>query len=107
MDNEQNQWMQRMQKRWAVVGFTHERAKEIIDEIVSSCGKEISRKLICMNEIRIEFTDGTVLRHIRASNNARGHKFGKMWCDKNINRDIFDSVIMPIYFGERDDIVWL
>lgn len=104
MDDKVNQWAE---KRWAVVGFTHERAKEIIDEIVSSCGKEISRRFICKNDIRIEFTDGTMLRHIRASDSSRGNKFSKMWCDKDINRDILYCVIMPNYFGGRDDIVWL
>lgn len=94
-------------KRWAVVGFTHDRAKEIIEDIVSSCGKEVSRRMVSSQTLRIEFTDGTVLQHIRASENARGNKIGKMWCDKDINKDILYCVIMPIYFGDRDDIVWL
>lgn len=104
MDDKLKQWAD---QRWAVVGFTHERAKEIIDEIVSSCGKEISRKIINKYELRIEFADGTTLRHIRASENSRGNKFGKMWCDKDIDRDILYCVIMPMYYGNRDDIIWL
>lgn len=104
MDDKMRQWLE---KRWAVVGFTHERAKEIIEDIVSSCGKEVSRRMISSYTLRIEFTDGTVLQHIRASENARGNKIGKMWCDKDINKDILHEVIMPIYFGDRDDIIWL
>lgn len=104
MDNEMKQWLE---KRWAVVGFTHERAKEIIEDIVSSCGKEVSRRMISRYMLRIEFTDGTVLQHIRASENARGNKIGKMWCDKSVNRDILNCVILPMYFGEQNDIVWL
>lgn len=104
MDEKMNQWLK---KRWAVVGFTRKRAKEIIEDIVSSCGKEVSRRMISSHTLRIEFTDGTVLQHIRTSENSRGNKIGKMWCDKDINRDILYEVIMPIYFGDRDDIVWL
>lgn len=104
MDDKMRQWLE---KRWAVVGFTHKREKEIIEDIVSSCGKEVSRRMISSYTLRIEFTDGTVLQHIRASENARGNKIGKMWCDKDINRDILHKVIMPIYFGDRDDIIWL
>ena len=98
---------QYVEKRWAVVGFTHERAKEIIENITSSCDKEISRKIISRNEIRIEFNDGTILCHIRASENSRGHKFGRMWCDKDIDRDVLHCVIMPMYLGNRDEIIWL
>lgn len=104
MDDKLNQWRE---KSWAVVGFTHERAKEIIDEIASSCGKEISKKIISKNELRIEFTDGTILRHLRASENSRGFRIGKMWCDKDINRDILHCIVMPMYLGNRDDIIWL
>lgn len=98
---------QRLEKRWAVVGFTHERARAIIEDIVSSCGKEVSRRMISSNMIRVEFADGTVLQHIRASENMKGNRIGKMWCDKNINRDFLHKVIMSMYFGKEDDIVWL
>lgn len=104
MTSELKQWAE---KRWAVVGFTHERAKEIIRDIESSCGKEIHRKIESKYELMTEFTDGTVLRHIRASENSRGHRFGKLWCDKSVNRDILNCVILPMYFGEQDDIIWL
>lgn len=94
-------------KRWAVVGFTHDGAKEIIEDIVSSSGKEVSRRLISKNMLLIEFSDGTTLQHIRASENSRGYRIGRMWCDRDINKDILHCVIMPMYFGDRDDIVWL
>lgn len=63
MDEKFNHWVSR---RWAVVGFTHRRAIGIIEKIASSYGKEINRKMISNNDIVIEFSDGTTLRHIRA-----------------------------------------
>lgn len=93
--------------RWAVVGFTHERAIEIIEEIAASCGKEINRKMLTNNEIVIEFSDDTTLQHIRASESSIGYRIGKMWCDKNVNKDILYSVIRQMYFGKWDDIIWL
>ena len=94
-------------KRWAVVGFNYNTAKQIIESIEESSGKEILRRMRTKHEIRTEFTDGTLLRWVRASDSSRGQKFGKMWCDKNIDEDIFECVIMPIYFGKREDINWI
>ncbi len=102
-----NKIKQLYEKRWAVVGFNHERARKIIEDIVSSCGKEVGRRIIGKGTLLIEFSDGTVLRHILASEYSRGYRIGKMWCDKDINREILHRVIMPMYFGNRDDIIWL
>ena len=93
--------------RWAVVGFDYDTAKQLIADIEESSGKEISRRIQTKHEIRTEFTDGTLLRWINVSDSARGQRFGKMWCDKNINKDIFRCIIMPMYFGEKEDIYWV
>lgn len=92
---------------WAVVGFSRERAAEIMSNIEAECGKTVFRKIHEINELRTEFEDGTLLKWIRANNNAHGNKFGRMWCDKNIDRDVFVHVILPMYRGRREDIVWL
>ena len=93
--------------RWAVVGFDYDTAKQLIASIEESSGKEMLRKMRTKNEMRTEFTDGTLLKWVKASESSRGQKFGKMWCDKNINEDIFKCVIMPMYFGKREDIIWI
>lgn len=93
--------------RWAIVGFDYDAAKHLIASIEESSGKEILRRIQTKYEIRTEFTDGTLLRWVNASDNARGHKFGKMWCDKNIDEDVFECVIMPMYFGKIEDINWI
>lgn len=96
-----------LNKKWVVVGFDYDTAKQIIAGIETSSGKDVSRRIRSKYEIRTEFTDGTSLKWVRASENARGCKAGKMWCDKNINEDILRCVIMPMYFGKREDIIWL
>ena len=93
--------------RWAVVGFDQDRAVQLIASIEESSGKEISRKIQSKNELRTEFTDGTLLRWFKASDSARGQRIGKMWCDKNINEDILRCMILPMYSGKREDIIWL
>ena len=96
-----------VKNRWAVVGFDYNTAKQLIASIEESSDKEILRRMRTKNEIRTEFTDGTLLRWVKASDSCKGQSIGKMWCDKNINEDIFRCVIMPMYFGKREDITWV
>lgn len=93
--------------RWAVVGFTYDVAKAIMLDIEHNCHKKIVRKVTGICELKIEFDDGTTLRWIPARESSRGFRIGKMWCDKNIDRHILRCVILPCYFGESSDIIWL
>lgn len=93
--------------RWAVVGFNYDRAKQIIDDIEKSYEVDVLKRTQTKHEIRTEFTDGTLLKWVNASSSSRGQKFGKIWCDKNIDEDILKRIIMPMYFGKREDIIWL
>lgn len=95
------------ENRWAVVGFDYDMAQALITAIEWSTNKSILRRVQTRNELRTEFHDGTVLKWIRVSDNVRGQKIGKMWCDKNIDKDTFESVIMPIYYGNRESILWI
>lgn len=96
-----------MEDRWAVVGVPYEKARQLINQIERDSGKEVSKRIQSRFDLITEFTDGTVLRWVRASASSRGHKFGKMWCDKNINIDVFRTVILPCYWGELKDIIWI
>lgn len=96
-----------VKNRWAIVGFDYDTAKQIITDIEESSDKEVLRRIQTKHEIRTEFTDGTLLIWVNASFTSKGQKFGKMWCDKNINKDIFRCMIMPMYFGKREDIIWI
>ena len=76
-------------KQWAVVGFDYERVLDIINDIQAKCGKEVYRKIKNKQELRVEFTDGTALWWVKPSCCSHGRKFGKMWCDKEIDENIF------------------
>lgn len=93
--------------RWAVVGFDYATAEQIMAGIEQSSGKEVLRRIRTEHEMRTEFTDGTLLRWVNAAHSSRGQKIGKMWCDKNINKDVLKCMIFPMYFGKREDIIWL
>ena len=95
------------ENRWAVVGFNYDMAEALITAIEWSANKGISRRIHTKNELCTEFTDGTLLKWIKISDSVRGQKIGKMWCDKNIDKDVFESVIMPMYYGNRENILWI
>lgn len=97
-----------LRKRWAVVGFDYNTAEQLISNIEISSGKEIlRRKRIKDFEICTYFTDGTTLRWVEASESSKAQRYGKMWCDKNINKNVLKCVIMRCYFGKKEDIIWL
>lgn len=75
--------------KWEVVGFDYDRAIDIISVIEKTCGKAVSKKIQNRFELVTEFTDGTRLIWVKASESSRGLKFGKMWCDEKIDREIF------------------
>ncbi len=93
--------------RWAVCGFDFQKALQIIENIEKESGKEVLRRIVGRYGIEVIFKDGTILQWVPASDRSRGRKFGKMWCDKNINGDILRDVIMHCYYGKREDIIWI
>lgn len=93
-------------KKWAVVGFDYYRAIDIMSGIEKTCGKAVSKRIKSEYELVTEFTDGTKLRWMKASEPSIGFRFGKIWCDERINKEFFNTVIMPCYTGKYEDIIW-
>jgi len=95
------------ENRWAVVGFDSERGQKIMASIESECGKEVSRRIRNKNEMVTKFSDGTVLTWVQAAGAFCGQRFGKMWCDINIDDNVWKYIVRPCYFGKLEDIVWI
>lgn len=95
------------EKYWAVVGFSRSFAEKLMDGIEAASGKEVYRRIRGESQMITSFTDGTALRWLKASDNCKGFRIGVMWCDKNINRTVFKNVILPMYFGRYEDIIWV
>ena len=75
--------------------------------IEKECGKEIAEKSRSTSDMYTRFTDGTVLRWVPPDSSVRGFRFGKVWCDRQIDDDAFKQVVLAHYFGRREDIVWV
>lgn len=95
------------EKYWAVVGFSRSFAEKLMNGIEAASGKEIEQRIRGRNQMITMFTDGTSLRWLKDSDNCRGFRIGVMWCDKSIRSDILGNVILPMYMGRKEDVIWV
>lgn len=93
--------------RWAVVTDSPSKAMAVMQRIENSYKHPVSVKKQSIKDISIVFCDGIVVRWVRPTDNFHGFRIGKMWCDRTINLDFLDKVIMPMYTGREDDIEWI
>lgn len=96
-----------LENRWGIIGFDHDNAESIINNIEATCGKIIKQRIRGEREMYTLFTDGTFVEWIDPNNYPRAQRFGKIWCNIHINKNVFKQVIMPMYRGKMGDIIWL
>ena len=95
------------ENQWAVVGFSHDQAQRIMQDVERDAGKNVFRRENTKNSLLTLFEDGTILEWIPATTTRRGYKFGRMWCDSTLDETTMNTVVYPLYFGDRDAVVWL
>lgn len=97
------------ENQWAVVGFSHDQALKIMRNIEQEAGKVVIGRVRTRNSLHTLFDDGTILEWIpaAAATTRRGYKFGRMWCDSSLDTVTLNEVVYPLYFGNRDSVVWL
>lgn len=103
----ENKMLECSKKRWVVITPNYYKAQNIIEDIEKSCGKIPSKKTLGNHKMVTEFTDGTILKWIYMPESLRAYKFGKMWCDESIDKEILDCIILPRYFGKYEEIIWV
>lgn len=81
-------------------------AAEMIERIECERRVAITFRRVHRYAVWTQFEDGITLRWISPVESARGNRVGKMWCDKTIDRDIFETVIRRCYMGRQEDIIW-
>lgn len=97
------------ENQWAVVGFSHDQALKIMRNIEQEAGKVVIGRVRTRSSLHTLFDDGTILEWIpvTAATTRRGYKFGRMWCDSTLDKTTLNTVVYPLYFGNRDSVVWL
>lgn len=97
-----------LENRWGIIEFDHDIAESIMNNIEATSGKIVKQRIRGSHEMYTFFTDGTFVKWIDPNNfPTRGQRFGKIWCNIHINKNVFEQVIMPMYCGKMEDIIWL
>lgn len=98
----------RMIKQWAIVTDNGEKARDTllsIMEMFSGISATINRS--SKNEMFIGFPDGTTIQWWRINQYLQMMRCNKLWCDKEIDKMLFENVVKPNYFGRTQDIIWI
>ena len=94
-------------KSWAIVCSDRDKAIEIIEEIAESPNRKIVDRRCGIHSIDVLFDDNTALRWINPRTTERWFRFGRMWCESGISYTVLSNIIMPMYFGRKEDITWI
>ena len=96
---------------WAIFTTDVKKANKVINQIIDE-QKVTNIKTIrgykSNNWAEIYFEDGNRLIWIGHTDNFKGFRFHKLWCDKDINKDFFEYVVMPMaHYMKYEDIIWI
>lgn len=96
---------------WAIFTTDKQKANKIINQIIDEQNiKNIKtiRRYKSKDWAEFYFEDGNCLRWIGRTNNFRAFRFHRLWCDKDINKDYFKYIIMPMaHYMKYEDIIWI
>ena len=96
---------------WAIFTTDKQKANKVIAQILEEQDAKRTKIIKAYQnkeEAEICFEDGNSLIWIGHMNNFRGFRFHRLWCDKDINQDYFEYVVMPMaHYMKYEDIVWI
>lgn len=97
-------------QHWAIIAKKKSKAEALIQSIKEEqkakgnlCKMEAHNEY----EIRLYFENGVCLRAFSPQENLRGFRFCRLWCDKDINRDYLEQIILPMVCMKYEDIIWI
>jgi len=76
-----------------------------VTELISEDKEEselVNRKAVGLFSNYISFTNGSIITFVRASDNARGHKFHHILYDRNISHELLACVVLPTEIKYRE-----
>ncbi len=83
-------------------------AKEACSEAIRLIAEDkeeselVSRKAVGTFNNCISFTNGSIIKFVRASDNARGHKFHHILYDRNIDHELLATIVRPAEIRYRE-----
>jgi len=91
-----------------VFTVTVQDAKEICSDAIKLISEDeeeskmVNRKAVGAFDNYISFTNGSVIKFVKASDNARGHKFHHILYGRNIDHRVLACVVLPTEIRYRE-----
>lgn len=105
-EEKSKQWFE---KHIGIFGSTYEIGWAFLNGLSQSFSKKDILRIVKMaGRFSIEMNDGTIYQVIHATEASRGNRFGKVYVDSRINRDIINTVIRPsvwIFDKKEEDCI--
>lgn len=96
---------------WAIFTTDKQKANRAIAQVLEEQvikGTKVIKAYQNKEGAEIHFEDGNQLIWIKHTDNFKGFRFNRLWCDKDIDQDYFEYVIMPMaHYIKYEDIVWI
>ena len=96
---------------WAIITKNKRKAINIIDSIKEEQklqGNNWTKETYDGCRTTVYFENGFCLRVLLPIENFRGFRFHRLWCDKDVDKDYLECVILPMAcYMKYEDIVWI
>lgn len=96
---------------WAIITRDKNKAETLMESIKEEQkleGNLCKWKLYREYEIKLGFENGVCLIAFPPIENFKGFRFHRLWCDKDINQDYLEQVILPMaVYMKYEDIIWI
>lgn len=96
---------------WGVVTTDKQKANRAIAQVLEEQNAK-GNKVINAHQSKdwgeICFEDGHRIIWIGHLDNFKGFRFHRLWCDKDIDQDLLEQVILPMaVYMKYEDIIWI
>lgn len=94
-------------RKCAILTSDEKKAYKLMRKIESEHNSDVVAFSYSPNVGYIAFEDGFYVRWLRPVESVRGYKFGTLYMDEQLDKDILRTTFGSSYFGEYKDIVWV
>lgn len=94
-------------QKWLIVSKDYHKAFDIFKQIEKE-QTEQENFLLANNGVDLYFKNELEVVWIMPSDNFRSLRFHRLWCDKDIDQDYLEQIILPMaVYMNYEDIIWI
>lgn len=102
---ESDNWIKPANKNVGIITNNYKKATDLFTQLEQEHLGKIVRFINSKERKELILDDNTFYKWVKPSDNSRGHRFRKVYIDKNITLDKLNNIILPIcVYCLREDI---